>query len=295
MKILFCGFIFMSAFGGMTTPNGTIEKLSASVSDIVNHHKGIFAVAFKDLQTGKTFFMNEKEVFHAASTMKTSVMLEIFNQVSKGDFSLDDSLKIVNKFTSIIDGSDYSLDVSDDSEDQLYSKIGAYASIRYLLTEMIISSSNFATNLLIEKIKADSVMRTLHTLGLDDIHVLRGVEDLKAFDAGKNNTTDALDLMKLFELIADKKAIDKKSSEEMIDILLKQRFHEMIPTQLPPDVKVAHKTGSITNLQHDAGIIYLPDGRTYVLVVLSKNLESNADGVKAIADISKAVYDYMVN
>lgn len=287
--------IIFSLFDSEITHNSDMTVLKGHIADILATHKGIYAIAFRDLQNGTEYLYNENEIFHAASTMKTPVMMEIFNQVKKGYLSLSDSIAIVNSFTSIIDGSKYSLDVSDDSEDGLYSKLGQKESVYNLIYDMITSSSNFATNLLIEKIKADSVVKTLHEMNINDICVLRGVEDLKAFDAGKNNTTTAHGLMELYTLLAKGKLIDPESSQQMIKILLQQKLNDRIPELLPATVTVAHKTGSITNVEHDSGIIFLPDGRKYVLVILSKNLDSNSDGKDAVAKISKAFYDYMVN
>jgi beta-lactamase class A len=270
-----------------------ISVLRRQIASVLDTVQGTFAVAFKDLRTGRTLYMHEHENFHAASTMKVPVMVEVFNQAKAGKLSLNDSLPVINSFSSIIDRSEYSLSIDDDSEDSLYSTIGKKETIYNLVVKMITVSSNLSTNILIEKIGAGNVMNTMKKMGLNDIQVLRGVEDGKAFQAGKNNTTTAYDLSVLFEAIARKKAVSKKSSEQMTEILLAQKFNNMIPAKLPAHVKVAHKTGSITNLQHDAGIIYLPDGTMYILVVLSKNLSSNKEGISAIAEISKYVYDFM--
>ena len=80
----------------------------------------------------------------------------------------------------------------------------------------------------------------------------------------------------------------------MIKILLDQQFNSIIPAQLPKDVKVAHKTGSITGVHHDSGIVFLPDGRKYVLVILSKNLKNDLAATQAMASVSKLVYNYMM-
>jgi beta-lactamase class A len=80
----------------------------------------------------------------------------------------------------------------------------------------------------------------------------------------------------------------------MIDILLDQKFNDKIPAKLPKKVKVAHKTGWITGVNHDAGIVILPDGRKYVLVLLSKELQDDKAAVKSMAKISKMIYDYFV-
>ncbi|MHB1051436.1 MAG: serine hydrolase [Bacteroidota bacterium] len=268
---------------------GTVKK---KIEAIISATSGTYAVAMKDLRTGEYLYINERELFHAASTMKTPVMVEIFNQVEQKKFSLEDSIVVLNTFKSIIDGSPYSMDLSEDSDDHLYDRIGKKETVRSLMEKMITVSSNLATNILIEKVDPQNVMRTIKSYGMHDIQVLRGVEDGKAFRAGKNNVTTAYDLALLFERIATGQSISPEASKEMVNVLKRQKFKIMIPALLPDNVVVAHKTGSITNVQHDSGIVFLPDGRAYVLVVLSKNLKSNAEGIDCIARISRAIYDY---
>lgn len=277
----------------ISQPENTLLPLQQSIDSITRTRQGTFAVAFWDLKTGQKYFSREKEEFHAASTMKTPVMIEVFRQVASGMISLDDSIPVVNSFQSIVDGSPYSMDLGDDSDDGLYTRIGQKETIRELVFKMITVSSNLATNILIGIVGPDNIMRTMREMGCRDIRVRRGVEDGKAFAAGLNNTTTAYDLMLLFEAIASKRAVTAEASEEMLEILRAQKFKSMIPAKLPGNVVVAHKTGSITNIQHDSGIIVLPDGHAYVLVVLSKNLKSNNEGIEIIASVSKAVYDFV--
>ena len=253
-----------------------------------------FGVAFKNLATGETILINEKMPFHAASTMKTPVLIELYRQAAAGSFSLNDSLTTKNKFSSIVDGSSYSLDSTDDSELELYKNTGKKATIADLAYKMIILSSNLATNMLIKKVSADSVMKTMKTLGANDMKVLRGVEDTKAFEKGLNNSTTAFDNLLIFEQLANEKVVSVKASQEMTKILLDQKFNEIIPALLPPTVKVAHKTGSITGIQHDGGIIFLPDGRKYVLVLLSRFKGDEKSVILPMAEVSKLVYDYMM-
>lgn len=254
----------------------------------------IFGVAFKNLVTGETILINEKMPFHAASTMKTPVLIELYRQVAAGRFSLNDSLTIKNEFSSIVDGSLYSLDATDDSELELYKNLGKKATIADLAYKMIILSSNLATNMLIEKVSPDSVMETMKKLGAKDIKVLRGVEDTKAFEKGLNNSTTALDNLLIFEQLANEKVVSITASQQMTKILLDQKFNEIIPALLPANVKVAHKTGSITGIQHDGGIVFLPDGRKYVLVLLSRFKGDEKRVIQPMAEVSKLVYDYMM-
>ncbi len=267
-----------------------LDSIKSAIEAKLKTVEGEFAVAFKDLQTGKTLFINEKENFHAASTMKTPVMIEVYKQAKAGKFKLTDSILVKNEFKSIVDGSPYSMDIADDSGDGMYKMIGKKMTIYDLTYQMIIVSSNLATNILIDLVDAKNANQSMRALGAKDIQVLRGVEDQKAFDKGLSNTTTAYDLMVIFEKIAQNKVIDKKSCEEMRKILFDQKFNEIIPEKLPKTVKVAHKTGSITGVQHDSGIVYLPDGRKYVLVLLSKKLKNADAGVKVLAEVSEMIY-----
>ena len=272
-----------------------LVELSQNISSKISESKGVFAVAFADLKTGDTLFINADERFHAASTMKTPVMIELYKQAAEGKFSLDDSILVKDDFISIVDGSAYTMDVSEDSETILYEKVGARLPIRAIMFEMITQSSNLATNILIELVDAKKVTATMRDLGAPDIEVLRGVEDIKAFEKGLSNSTTAFDLMKIFEAIGKDEIISEEVCKEMVGVLLKQKFNEIIPANLPEDVKIAHKTGSITGVQHDSGLVILPNGHEYVLILLSKNLESSDQGVAILAEISKMVYDYVVS
>ncbi len=291
MIVLIFNLIVQTACMQKRDPLNELKKEVQNKLAISNAH---FGIAFKDLQTGKTLLLNEKDAFHAASTMKTPVLAELFRQAAAGKFSLTDSIVIKNSFSSIVDGSKYSLDSADDSEFELYKNIGKKRTIASLAYEMIILSSNLATNLLIDLVKPDSVMLTMKKIGANDIKVLRGVEDNKAYQKGLNNTTTAYDLLLIYEQMANEKLISDAASKEMIKILLDQRFNEIIPAQLPKNVKVAHKTGSITGIQHDSGIVFLPDGKKYVLVLLSRfDPADEKKAIKAMADVSKLIYDYM--
>ncbi|EON76014.1 Beta-lactamase [Lunatimonas lonarensis] len=271
-----------------------LSKLNQEIKALFEETAGDFAMAFRLLNdTTQTLLINERESFHAASTMKTPVMIEVFKQAEEGRFSLSDSIPVINEFTSIVDGSTFSMELSSDSQEELYSRIGLQASIYDLTYQMIIKSSNLATNLLIKLVNAKAVTQTLRELGAADIQVLRGVEDQKAFDAGLSNTTTALDLMLILEAIATGNAVNREASTEMMKILGDQYFKDLIPKYLPETVRVAHKTGSITGVQHDSAILELPDGKRYVLVLLSKNLTDAAAGKETIAQVSKLVYEYV--
>lgn len=290
-------FLLLPAiFFNFTTINAqhlSLKKTKKAILALFSRQAGDFALAFKDLQTGKTLYLNEHAVFHAASTMKTPVLIEAYKQAAAGKFSLSDSIPVINHFRSIADTSYFSVSAADDSEPGLYKHIGEKSTLYNLLYQMIIYSSNLATNIVIEKLGAANVTATMRSLGAGDINVLRGVEDGKAFEKGLINTVSAFDLALLFEKMAKNEIVSPDACQAMIKILLDQKFNTVIPAKLPAVVKVAHKTGSITGVHHDAGIVFLPDGRKYVLVLLSKNLTDENAAVAAMAEASLLLYNYV--
>jgi len=272
-----------------------LESLKTDIHQHFNAVEGDFGLAFKYLEDERhTLYINERENFHAASTMKTPVMIEVYKQAAVGKFNMSDSIIVHNEFKSIIDGSPYSMQLGVDSEEELYDRIGSKATIYDVVYPMITRSSNLATNILIDLVSAESTTQTMRDIGAKDIQVLRGVEDQKAFDAGKSNTTTAYDLMVIMEAIASKKAVNEEADEEMFNILADQYFKDLIPANLPEGVVVANKSGFITGVQHDSGIVRLSDGRQYVLVILSKNLKDVEEGKEVIATVSRKIYDYII-
>ncbi|MCP5062787.1 MAG: serine hydrolase [Ignavibacteriae bacterium] len=293
LAIVIVSLIFMNC---NVNVNKEVEEVEEEIREKFSKVEGNFALAFKMIDDkDNSILINANEMFHAASTMKTPVMIEAFKQAANGIIDLQDSLIVKNNFISIVDSSDFLLDIDRDSGDKLYETIGKKETYYNLVYDMIINSSNLATNIVIEKLSAKNVMKTMYELGAKSIKVLRGVEDMKAFDAGLNNETSASDLMILFKKIAEGKAVSSEADTKMLEILLNQKHNSMIPAKLPSEVKVAHKTGSISGVIHDSGIVILTDGSKYVLVILSKNITNVDEATEMMADVSKIIYNYVVN
>jgi beta-lactamase class A len=267
--------------------DSVVEQIQTRISAEPGAQVGI---AYVDLASGDTLFLNADTSFHAASTMKVPVMIELFRRANTGSFRMDQGLLMVNQFASIVDGSPYALDVGSDSDSTLYHRIGQRVRVDTLLRLMITRSSNFATNTLITLVGADAVTRSMRSLGAQRIQVLRGVEDGKAFEKGMNNTTTARDLAIILRAIEEGKAASPAATHEMLAILLAQEFNEKIPAGLPPGTRVAHKTGEITAVSHDAAIIYPTGRKPYVLVVLTRGIADGTRSSKLIADISAILY-----
>lgn len=247
-------------------------------------------VAYQDLQTGDTLFRNADTSFHAASTMKVPVLMELFRRSEAKALRLDQPILLVNKFQSIADDSWYSLDRESDSDTALYSLVGTRVPLGELARRMIVRSSNLATNAIIALLDARQVTATARGLGARNIQVLRGVEDGPAYRRGMINTTTARDLAILLAAVENGKAISKSSSAAMRDMLMGEERHDLIMAGVPSDTRVASKWGSITAILHDAALVYPPGRRPYVLVILTGNIQDESVARELIVDITRLVH-----
>jgi beta-lactamase class A len=265
----------------------------AEVEKLIRDSGAEVGLAFQTLDGKHQLFLNGDKSFHAASTMKVPVMIELFAQAQDGKVHLNDPLPIKNSFSSIVDGSPYKLDSADDSEADIYKAIGTTWTLSQLCEAMITHSSNLAANLLIEKLGAENIQRRVASLHAEGMVVLRGVEDNKAFEAGRNNTTTARALLILLQAIATNRAGDADSCHEMMEILKRQTFNEAIPAGLPPGISVAHKTGEITGIHHDAAIVLAP--RPFILVLLVKGINDRDKSSALMAAITRVIYQASQN
>ena len=264
------------------------SPLESEVRAIIASSEAEVAVAFRTIDGRDELLLDPDKVFHAASTMKVPVMIELFQQAEQRQLSLDERLPIRNEFKSIVDGSPYKLSEGDDSDKEIYSAVGKSLTLRQLCEAMITVSSNFAANLLIERLGVDRIRSTVSRLGADGMQVLRGVEDQKAFDKRLNNSTTARGLLILFQKLATGGAVSVKADAAMIEILKRQKFNEAIPAGVPAGTAVAHKTGNITKIHHDAAIVFAP--RPYVLVILVRGIQDQKVSAPVMSKISAAVY-----
>jgi beta-lactamase class A len=285
-----CVFLWIG-LGFAPCAAGQDSKLAAAIPGIqesILKSGADVGVAFRTLDGRTEWFFRADEPFHAASTMKIPVLIELYHQVREGKLKLDDALLVKNEFHSLAGGSIYALDPADDSETDLYKAVGQTRTLRQLCELMITVSSNLATNLLIEKLGVENIRATVHSLHADGMNVLRGVEDGKAFAKGLNNTTTAHGLQQLLNAIARGEAVDQESSRQMLEILERQKFNEGIPAGLPAGTRVAHKTGEITKIHHDAAIVFAP--KPFVLVILVRGLADTKESAALMADITRQLY-----
>jgi beta-lactamase class A len=255
-----------------------------------DHNLVDLGISFYDAETTIQWSYNADNYFHAASTMKLAVLLGVFRQVDRGELALDAPVHVRNRFTSIVNQEPFMLDLGRDADPDVYGHLGKTLSVRDLAYWMITKSSNLATNLLVDVIGIHTVQLALDELEIDGVRVLRGVEDQRAFHAGLNNEVTANGLLKMLRLIADGKAYSQAVCDEMLEIMLEQQYRSGIPAGLPKAARVAHKTGNISTVHHDAGIVYLDGRKPYVLVILTQFAPEQGRGT-AVADVSRDIFN----
>jgi beta-lactamase class A len=252
------------------------------------------AVAVFDTETRAGFHHHADRWFHAASTIKVAILLGVYGAIHHGWLLPHSRLHVRNRFLSAVDGHPFRVLIDRDANGEVHDSIGKMMRISELSLHMIATSSNLATNLLLDLVGIDTVQRCLDELGISGIDIRRGVEDERAFERGIINRVTADGLVHLLRLIAEERAFSPQLSREMLDILHAQEFRAGIPARLPSAVRVAHKTGEISTIAHDAGVVYAPGRKPYVIAVLTEWVPEAAAGRSAaIAEVSHAVYEIL--
>lgn len=266
------------------------EILRHACDRIMSESKAVaYAVTLLDYETGFRFAINADRRFHAASTIKVAILLAICKAIDDGQVRADHTLHVRNRFLSAVDRTPFRLDAESDGYPQLYRLIGRTAKISDLMEWMIVSSSNLATNLLLDYITPEYIVSVLRDAGISGVDLKRGVADTRAHDRNLNNETTAQGLLDLFAALRGD-FLSKANRDVAINILLQQRFNSMIPAPLPAHASVAHKTGEISTACHDAGIVYLPEREPYILAVLTEITPETNGRREAVAKISDAVF-----
>ena len=256
---------------------------------------GALGVSVFDYLSGFEWSLNGDAWFHAASTIKVAILAGLFDAIERGRFTLESRLHVRNRFLSVLDGQPFRVDARRDADDDVHASIGKTMRVGELARHMIVRSSNLAANLLLDLVGLDEARAALAARDIGGVDVRRGVEDERAFDAGVNNRVTPNGVVSLLRGIRDGRGFSSESSKAMIDILTDQEFAGGIAPGLPEAIRavarVAHKTGDISTVSHDAGIVFLPGRPPYVVVILVARDGDASARTGALAAISGVVYD----
>jgi beta-lactamase class A len=284
---------------GPELTDSKVHSLQRVLEAIADGSGARFGIFFKDLASGRTLSKNSSVSMHAASTMKTPVLLEVLRRVDSGTLAFTDEVLVKNEFKSLVDGTPFSTGL-EEGDGPTMTKLGGKATLEFLVTEMIVRSSNLATNIVLSLVGPESVQAFTDALGAPTVKVRRCVEDSKAFDKGVNNETDAAGMAAVMEAAVRSPKLSAAARAKAWEILTGQTFNEEIPAGLHPQsgAIVGHKTGNMSTSQHDAAVVRLPDGRAYVLVLLANDFGANEEGRRKVIDaarkMSRAAWEAMI-
>ncbi len=268
--------------------------LEDRLTSLAKSHKGKVAIAVKHLGTGESVYLKADEPMPTASLIKLAVMIEVYQQVAEGKVKMSDKLTLRQE--DKVPGSGVLTD--------LFTP-GLSLTLQDAMRLMIAVSDNTATNLVLDKIGIASTAKRMEAWGLPNtkIHAksFRGdttsvfPERTKRFGLG---STTAREMIGLLEKLHQGRLVSPEASKDMVEILKKCTDHEKFPRFLPEKIVVAHKTGSLSNVRTDAGILYVPSTAVAVCVLTEDNEDKrwaidNAANVLC-AKVAKEVYDYFV-
>jgi len=279
--VLFALFIFSSAgISAQISPQQLLRSsLEKKIQNIIDSTDGVVGVTINDLVTGESFSINGDMVFTQASAIKLEVLHEVFRQAKAGKYSLDDLVTMEES------------DVTRGSGNlQALTPGKVTMSIRDYLTMMIMISDNTATNMMIELAGMDNVNNTLAELGLNSTKLQRRMLDSQAVRENRENISTPNDAARLLGMIYNAETLDRESCDEMLRILSIPKSSR-IRMLLPRGTKVAHKTGTVSGVVCDIGIVYLKN-RPFIVAGMANWLNDSREGEQAIAEIALAAYTY---
>ena len=256
------------------------------------------AVSFFDYETEGAWSLRGAQWFHAASTIKLALLVALHHVAAQGRLDLDACLHVRNRFPSRHDGQPFRVARERDADPTVHAEVGRLMRIRDLAERMIVASSNLATNLLLDLLGASEARASLSELGVAGVELVRGVEDERAHEAGIDNRVTADGLLGLLRLCQEGRAIPGDVGRQMVDILLRQELTGGVALGLPEGARararVANKTGEISTIAHDAGLVFLPDRAPYALVVLSEWPPGAESRQQTLGRIAQEVYGNLV-
>ena len=253
------------------------QKLEASIHDVDQHLEGVMGVAIEDLTTGDQFFLHDNEVFAQASSIKIAILADLDLQAQQGKLKLTDLYTV--QASDLVPDSDIMGGLTPGV---------TRVTLRDLATMMVAVSDNSATNVLIDRLGMDNVNAMLDSLGLAHTRLRRKMMDLEAAKQGRENISTPREMMRLLGAIYRGKVLDKESIANFFKVLSTNK-DSWIPRDLPAEVKIANKPGSLEGVRNDSGIVFVA-GRPYVICVMTAFLENERDGEEAISKVSLAAW-----
>jgi beta-lactamase class A len=262
------------------------KKLETRIDEIAARLDGVMGVAILDLMDGRTLSRNADRVFPAASSIKIAILLELYRQDqeahagAKGKATLDDVYTFDPK------------DLVEDSQIMAGLTPGVTrVTNRDLAQFMVAVSDNTAANILIDRVGKDNVNATLHSLGLSKTMLRRKMMDIAAARRGDENVATPQEMVRLLEMIYRDKAWNKELTDELIKRLKTLKKDSYLSYELPADVDLADKPGSLDGVRNDCGIVFARN-RPFAISVMTAYDRDEKAAERAISEVALEAYRY---
>jgi len=277
MKRLLCLVLFVATCLAQNAPSAKQkvlwQKLESKIEQVDRNLDGVMGIAVEDLTTGDHYFLREDEVFAQASSIKITVLANLYLQAQQG------KLKLTEPYTV------QSSDLVPDSDIMNGLTPGVTrVTLRDLATMMVAVSDNAATNVLIDRVGMPNVNAMLDSLGLTHTRLRRKMMDLEAAKQGRENISTPREMMTLLDAVYHGKLLNKESTQDFFKVLSTNK-DSWIPRDLPADLKIANKPGALEAVRNDSGIVFV-EGRPYVICVMTSFLRNEREGEQAISQVS---------
>lgn len=253
-----------------------LVKLRQLLMPFLTNQQGHVGLSFINLNSGEWYGFNDSTAFNPASVIKIPVMIEAFFQRNAGKLSFEDTLPVRGRDKLWGSGRLY------------FSPVGTRYTIQDLMERMIQESDNTATLMLMEKLGVANINYDMRQLGLS--HTYIGTTNM--LEAEGINTTSPRDMSILLYKLYKHELFDSRSSAEAIAILAGQKVRWGIPRYLPQDVIIANKTGSLSGIRNDSGIVFY-EKSPYILSIFTSNMPSNPLAKELVSKVSLTIYNWV--
>ena len=249
------------------------QKLQAKIEQVDRNLDGVMGVAIEDLTTGDHYFLREDDVFAQASSIKITVLANLYLQAQQGKLKLADLYTVQTS------------DLVPDSDIMNGLTPGVTrVTLRDLATMMVAVSDNAATNVLIDRVDMQNVNAMLDSLALTHTRLRRKMMDLEAARQGRENISTPREMMTLLDAIYHGKLLNKESTDDFFKVFSTNK-DSWIPRELPAGLKIANKPGFFEAVRNDSGIVFV-EGRPFVICVMTAYLRNEREGEEAISQVS---------
>lgn len=267
-----------STFAGVVNLGQEIPVLNSQIKALMNRYRSLNpGMFFLDLQTGNYVDINGEKIFSAASTIKFPLLVALYQEIDAGRIKLNEKLVMRRGL------------IANEAGTMQFKPVGTKFSVLQTVTNMMVISDNTATNMIIDRLGGETkVNQRFRNWGLQNTVIRNNLPDI-----GGTNTTSPKDLVRLSALLSNNRLLSPKSRNQVLAIMRRNQNRSLLPAGIDKKAVIAHKTGTLRFILGDAGIIQMPNGKSYLAGILVRRPNHDDRAIYFIRQVSRAVYNYL--